>query len=80
VKEIQDTKYIIENRRGDIIEVVLSQDTNIMVAKDLVVGDIIVVIGKRNNGSIDAQAIREVKDFPSMPGRKMQGFPPPMMK
>lgn len=84
IREASDLEYLIENRKGESIKVILDDDTDINTIGDLEVGDIVVVIGRRSDGSINARGIQEIKDFPSMPKRKMMRdklpLPPGRMK
>lgn len=84
IKEVAESEYVIENRRGDTIKVLFDKKLKVDPINDLQIGDVVVVIGQKTNGAIQAEGIREVKDFPSMPKRKMMRdklpLPPGKMK
>jgi hypothetical protein len=84
IRETSDLEYVIENRKGESITVIVDDDTDVNTVGQLEIGDVIVVIGQRSNGSINARGIQEIQDFPSMPKRKMMRdrlpLPPGKMK
>lgn len=72
VTEIPDARLLlIQNRVGEIIEVLVTAETHFPFGKDIAVGDTIVAFGQRQNGRIKAWGVRKiiVADFLPRPPR-----------
>ncbi len=61
VTEIPDAgRFLIQNRVGEIIEVMVTAETYFPFGKDIAVGDTIVAFGQQQNGRIKAWGVRKI--------------------
>ncbi len=62
VSEITDNGFLIKTRNNDILEIIITSETNFPFNEEIQENDTIIVFGKQNNGSVQAIGIRKVDD------------------
>ncbi len=73
VSEVTDDGFKIETLRGEALIVIVSSETRFPLKTDIKKDDVIVVLGKRNNDTVQAIGIRKVeKDLNLFPLNKMR--------
>lgn len=74
IDELTDEGFRMSNRRGEILNVLISSDTRFPLGIDFEIGDRVVIIGERDNGTIEAFGVRRIDDemrqFPRREGWK----------
>lgn len=83
VVKISENSLEIETEKGERLKVVLSDEIGLSAGQEAEVGDLIMIIGKRSNDSIQARGFRKIENIeksypnprpflPPMPPRRMQ--------
>lgn len=62
ITETTDNGFVIQNRRGETLRVIITPETRFPLGTDFARNDTVVVLGKRNDGEIRAIGIRKVSD------------------
>jgi hypothetical protein len=75
ITEIKNTGYSLIERRGQAVEVIISDDTYFPDGKDFMVGDSIVVLGDRNGDKINAGGIKKAASLPPSPEFERRRLP-----
>ena len=61
--ELTDQGFIMQGRRGEIFKVILTAQTQLPPAEELVIGEVIVVFGERQGDTIVALGIQDTPEF-----------------
>lgn len=83
IKELTDDGFILNSRRGEDLRVIITPETQFPAGYDLVEGDFIVVLGERDDDTIEALGVKEIE---AMPGEFIplnpypQRFRPPLSR
>lgn len=81
IKEVNENGFILSSRRGDQLQIIVTPETQLPTGYDLIEGDMVVIMGERDNSTIQALGIREIE---AMPGEFIprqlfpQRFKPPL--
>ena len=62
VDELTDEGFRMTNRQGETLNVLISSDTRFPLGADFEIGDRVVVLGERENGTIEAYGVRRIDD------------------
>ncbi len=76
IQILTDDGFVLHNRRDEEFNVIVTPRTRFPIGYDLTEGDFVVVLGERENGTIQAFGVREIE---AMPGEfvpmPMHSFP-----
>jgi len=70
ISEIIDGNFVIKTPRDETLTIIITPETNFSPEKDIKEGDTIVVLGKRNDDTVQALEVHEI-------GKDSNLFPPP---
>ena len=74
IEEVTEGGFVLNSRRGESINIIVTPDTQLPSGYDLLEGDMVVVIGERDDDTVQALGIREIE---AMPGEFMPHYPFP---
>jgi len=65
VTELAENGFRLKTRQGDF-NVVFSKNTRFLSGRDIKVGDLLIVMGERQNGTILASGVRKIEDIDNL--------------
>ena len=77
VSETLEDGFAIETPRGELLVIVITSETRFLPEADIEEGDIVVIMGDKDNSTIEAFGIRKIKEgFDIFPQRRFRDLKP----
>lgn len=81
IEEMTENGFVLNSRRDERLNIIVTPETQFPGGYDLVEGDLVIVMGPRDNGNVSALGIRKIEAMPGelVPYRQFpQRFKPPL--